>query len=210
MILYRDVLPRLKYGDIEFAQMVEGILLQTLGKCPSHVIHDAVSCLCAIVGNISHRYSILIKMLRSCLGKFTLCYEKYICIYAFRTHLLFFLNSIASLENDKQIAIQKKIVPKPIKTVKALMICGFLCQYFDFDEMRTTKTEAMTELDSIDKVSNKWKSIETRTRHWSDLFFFLNREKSQALFLNCYSTLPKTSSTTRMEIDKSKWRLWRL
>jgi hypothetical protein len=69
MVLYRDVFPRLEYGDIEFAQMVEGVLLQTLGKCPSHVIHDAVSCLCAIVGNISHRYSILVKMLNSCLGK---------------------------------------------------------------------------------------------------------------------------------------------
>ncbi|CAO3591554.1 unnamed protein product [Absidia cylindrospora] len=124
MVLYRDVLPRLKHGDLEFAHMVEGVLLQTLGKCPSHVIHDAVSCLCAIVGNISHRYSILIKMLGSCL---------------------------ASIQHDKQMAIKKNLVSKPLKTAKALMICGFLCQYFDFDEKRARHADSMTELDKIDK-----------------------------------------------------------
>lgn len=68
MLLYRDVLPRIKYQDLEFAHMVEGELLKMLAKCPSHVIHDAVSCLCAIVRNISHRYPVLIKMLRTCIG----------------------------------------------------------------------------------------------------------------------------------------------
>jgi hypothetical protein len=90
-------------------------------------------------------------------------YGKHIYI-PYGSDLLLFLNYIASLENDKQIATRTKMIPKPTKTVKALMICGYLCQYFDFDAVRATKAESMTELNNIDKVSGKRKNIETRTR----------------------------------------------
>ncbi|KAI8340910.1 sister chromatid cohesion C-terminus-domain-containing protein [Chlamydoabsidia padenii] len=124
MLLYRDVLPRIKYQDLEFTYMVESALIQTLSRCPSHVIHDAVSCLCALVGNITHRYSILIKMLRSCMG---------------------------SLRQDRHHATESKSLPKPVKTVKALLMCGYLCQYFDFDDKRSTEPEKMKDLDSINQ-----------------------------------------------------------
>ncbi|SAM09423.1 hypothetical protein [Absidia glauca] len=124
MLLYRDVLPRIKYHDIEFAQMVEGELLKMLSKCPSHIIHDAVSCLCAIVGNISHRYSVLIKMLRTCIG---------------------------TLEQDRNHAAKLNSLPRPVRTGKALLMCGYLCQYFDFDDKRTTEPSKMVDLDSLGK-----------------------------------------------------------
>ncbi|KAI8093004.1 sister chromatid cohesion C-terminus-domain-containing protein [Halteromyces radiatus] len=124
MVLYRDVLPRIKYRDLDFARMVEGVLLQALARCPNYVIEDAASCLCAVVANISHRYQILIKMLGSCL---------------------------ASLGQDQQHIINHRTIQRPTKTAKALMICGLLCQHFDFDEKRLNEGNKMGQLDAIYK-----------------------------------------------------------
>ncbi|CAO3608692.1 unnamed protein product [Cunninghamella echinulata] len=124
MMLYFDTLPRIKYSDLEFAKMVEGVLLQLLSRCPIHVLTDAVPCLCIIVDNISHRYSILIKVLGSC---------------------------IQSIEQDKKNISSNIQIQRPIKTSKALMICGLLCQHFDFDGKRQLELSKMEDLDKIYK-----------------------------------------------------------
>ncbi|CAO3607925.1 unnamed protein product [Cunninghamella blakesleeana] len=124
MKLYFDALPRIRYSDVEFSKMVENVLLQLLSKCPLHILSDAVSCLCVIVEKISHRYPLLIKILGSCLQ---------------------------SIEQDKKNINANIQIQKPVRTCKALMISGLLCQYFDFDEKRLLEPSKMQDLDKIYK-----------------------------------------------------------
>lgn len=69
-MIYRDVLPRMKYHDPAFTRSVERVLIQVLSKCPLDIIPYGVSCLCVVVDRISFRYNIVIKMLASSISKF--------------------------------------------------------------------------------------------------------------------------------------------
>lgn len=62
---------------------------------------------------------------------------------------------IESIEQDKKNINNNIQIQKPVRTCKALMICGLLCQYFDFDEKRLLKPSKMQDLDKIYKVRYK-------------------------------------------------------
>jgi hypothetical protein len=70
LTIYRDVVPRKKYMDDDFINVVERLVMKMVGNCPLDVVSVATACLCAIVDRVSHKYNILIKMLGTCVGKF--------------------------------------------------------------------------------------------------------------------------------------------
>ncbi|KAI8991309.1 sister chromatid cohesion C-terminus-domain-containing protein [Mycotypha africana] len=128
LTIYRDVLPNMKYHDPSFIHSVERLLMQLLGRCPLNLIPDGVSCLCTIVDSLSHRYDILIKMLGSCITKLSGLRE------LIRSGRESDINSYAGV-------------------LKMLLICGLLCQHFEFDKRREQNPEDMKSLDSIYKGS---------------------------------------------------------
>ncbi|KAI8062104.1 sister chromatid cohesion C-terminus-domain-containing protein [Gongronella butleri] len=127
MGLYRDVLPRSKRNDVDFAKMVEGALLQVLGKCPAHVIEDAAACLCALVNNVSHRHHLVTKMLASCQN---------------------------TLRQDQLALKQGQPLAKAARTTKAMLICALLCEHFDFCQTKQdTPAHSETAKESSDKMA---------------------------------------------------------
>ncbi|KAI9021519.1 sister chromatid cohesion C-terminus-domain-containing protein [Phycomyces nitens] len=127
LMIYRDVLPRRKYHDPDFVAQVEQALQQLLSRCPLDMIQSTVSCLCAIIENISKRYNLLIKMLGSCLGK---------------------------LQQDRiQMSNGKPPTRSLIAIRKMLLISSLLSRYFNFDEKRKTESVKMRALDLVHKQS---------------------------------------------------------
>ncbi|KAI7900013.1 sister chromatid cohesion C-terminus-domain-containing protein [Cokeromyces recurvatus] len=126
LTIYRDVLPYMKYHAPEFIQSVERLLMQLLSHCPLNLITDGVSCLCVIIDLISHKYNILIKMLGSCITK------------------LQQVRFIISNGNDPEAKTYSGVL-------KMLMICGLLCQHFEFDKKREEEPEQMEALNLVYK-----------------------------------------------------------
>ncbi|GAA5806517.1 hypothetical protein HPULCUR_012052 [Helicostylum pulchrum] len=126
LTIYRDVLPKMKYHDPVFIQSVERILMQLLSKCPLDTISKGVSCLCVIIDRISYRYNILIKMLGSCINKLRQVRE--------------LISHGGDLANGSFAGV-----------LKMLMICGLLCQHFEFDKKREQELKAMQALNLIYK-----------------------------------------------------------
>ncbi|KAG1455139.1 hypothetical protein G6F55_007238 [Rhizopus delemar] len=125
LMIYRDVLPQMKYHDRDTIDLLERILMQLLTKCPLDMTSIGASCLCAIVSQISHRYNILIKILGSCVTKLRQVRE----------------------------AIRQGTVSKSIFSgvLKMILLCGLLCQHFEFDKRREEKPAAMSALDLVYK-----------------------------------------------------------
>ncbi|KAI8082026.1 sister chromatid cohesion C-terminus-domain-containing protein [Thamnidium elegans] len=126
LTIYRDVLPKMKYHDPAFTQSVERVLMQLLSKCPLDTISKGVSCLCVIIDRISYRYNILIKMLGSCINKLRQVRE--------------LISHGGDLVNGSFAGV-----------LKMLMICGLLCQHFEFDKKREQEPEAMQALNLVYK-----------------------------------------------------------
>ncbi|OAD68960.1 hypothetical protein PHYBLDRAFT_172796 [Phycomyces blakesleeanus NRRL 1555(-)] len=127
LMIYRDVLPRRRYHDPDFVAQVEQALQQLLSRCPLDMIQSTVSCLCAIIDNISKRYNLLIKMLGACLGK---------------------------LQQDRAQMSNGKPPARSITAIrKMLLISSLLCRYFDFDEKRKTEPVKLRALDIVHKQS---------------------------------------------------------
>ncbi|KAI7860099.1 sister chromatid cohesion C-terminus-domain-containing protein [Circinella umbellata] len=121
--IYQDVLPRIKHHDPDLIAIIERLLVQLVGSSPLEVTPSAVSCLCVIVDRISHRYNILVTILGSCIVKLR-----------------------AILKGIKQM----KSLDRPATNVaKLLIICGLLCQHFDFDGKRKEAYEKVKALDKI-------------------------------------------------------------
>ncbi|KAI9494015.1 sister chromatid cohesion C-terminus-domain-containing protein [Zychaea mexicana] len=121
--IYEDVLPRIKYHDPDFIALIERVLIQLVGTSPLEVTASTVSCLCAIVGRISHHYGILVRILGSCIVK---------------------------LRGLQKVIREKSALDRPAtNATKLLAICGLLCQYFDFDGKRKEDPEKMKALDKI-------------------------------------------------------------
>ncbi|EPB92937.1 hypothetical protein HMPREF1544_00011 [Mucor circinelloides 1006PhL] len=124
--IYRDVLPQMKYHDPEFVSSVERVLMQLLSRCPLDLITDGISCLCVIVDTISFRYNILIKMLGSCVSK---------------------LRKIQNLISNGQVSEDSSFAG----VLKMILMCGLLCQNFEFDKKREQKPKEMEALNLVYK-----------------------------------------------------------
>ncbi|KAK4509350.1 uncharacterized protein ATC70_007701 [Mucor velutinosus] len=124
--IYRDVLPQMKYHDPEFVSSVERILMQLLSRCPLDLITDGISCLCVIVDTISLRYNILIKMLGSCVSK---------------------LRKIQHMISNGQVSEDSSFAG----VLKMILMCGLLCQNFEFDKKREQKPKEMEALNLVYK-----------------------------------------------------------
>ncbi|KAI8890824.1 hypothetical protein K501DRAFT_319711, partial [Backusella circina FSU 941] len=125
LTIYRDVIPRKKYLDDDFINMVERIVMQIVGKCPLDTVSIATACLCGIVDRISQKYNILIKMLGSCVEK----------LRAVRR-----LIENGNLPNTAMVNV-----------LKLLMLCGLLCQHFDFNQKRENEPLEMEALNLVYK-----------------------------------------------------------
>ncbi|KAL9552609.1 hypothetical protein MBANPS3_003692 [Mucor bainieri] len=124
--IYRDVLPQMKYHDPGFVSSVERILMQLLSQCPLDLITDGISCLCVIVDTISLRYNILIKMLGSCVSK---------------------LRKIQHLISNGQVSEDSSFAG----VLKMILMCGLLCQNFEFDKKREQQPKEMEALNLVYK-----------------------------------------------------------
>ncbi|KAF1796645.1 sister chromatid cohesion C-terminus-domain-containing protein [Mucor lusitanicus] len=124
--IYRDVLPQMKYHDPEFVSSVERILMQLLSRCPLDLITDGISCLCVIVDTISFRYNILIKMLGSCISKLR--------------HIQHIIAN-GHVDQDSSFA----------GVLKMILMCGLLCQNFEFDKKREQQPKQMEALNLVYK-----------------------------------------------------------
>ncbi|KAI9255612.1 sister chromatid cohesion C-terminus-domain-containing protein [Phascolomyces articulosus] len=124
--IYEDVLPRIKYHDPDLIVMVERVLIQLVGSSPLDVTPSTISCLCVIIDRISHRYGILVRILGSCIVK---------------------------LRGIKKTIQEKNTLDRPATNVtKLLIICGLLCQYFDFDNKRK---EDPVNIKGLDKITEE-------------------------------------------------------
>ncbi|CAO3606861.1 unnamed protein product [Mucor fragilis] len=124
--IYRDVLPQMKYHDPEFVSSVERILMQLLSRCPLDLITDGISCLCVIVDTISFRYNIVIKMLGSCVSK---------------------LRKIQHMISNGQVSEDSSFAG----VLKMILMCGLLCQNFEFDKKREQQPKEMEALNLVYK-----------------------------------------------------------
>ncbi|GAN03777.1 hypothetical protein MAM1_0047d03232 [Mucor ambiguus] len=124
--IYRDVLPQMKYHDPEFVSSVERILMKLLSQCPLDLITDGISCLCVIVDTISFRYNILIKMLGSCVSK---------------------LRKIQHMISNGQVSEDSSFAG----VLKMILMCGLLCQNFEFDKKREQQPKEMEALNLVYK-----------------------------------------------------------
>ncbi|CEG81367.1 hypothetical protein RMATCC62417_15580 [Rhizopus microsporus] len=123
LVIYRDVLPNMKYHERGFIEILERILVQLLTTCPLELTSSAASCLCVIVDRISHRYSILIKILGSCVLK---------------------------LRQVRDAILQYSVTERTFTgALKMLLLCGLLCQHFEFDKRRQEEPVAMSGLDAV-------------------------------------------------------------
>ncbi|KAG2212612.1 hypothetical protein INT47_000588 [Mucor saturninus] len=126
LTIYRDVLPRMKYHDPAFTQSVERVLMQVLRNCPLDIIPYGISCLCVIVDRISFRYNIVIKMLGSSVNRLRQVRE--------------FISNGGSTASGTFSGV-----------LKMLLICGLLCQHFEFDKRREKEPEEMQSLNLVYK-----------------------------------------------------------
>ncbi|RCI02117.1 Sister chromatid cohesion protein 2 [Rhizopus stolonifer] len=124
LTIYRDALPLMKHHNPDFIQSIERVLMRLLGCCPLGLIPSGISCLCVIVDKISHRYNILIKMLGSCITK---------------------LNQVRQLITEGQTEDSRIFGG----ILKMLMICGLLCQNFEFDKKREQYPQEMEALNMV-------------------------------------------------------------
>lgn len=142
--IYRDVLPQMKYHDPEFVSSVERVLMQLLSRCPLDLITDGISCLCVIVDTISFRYNILIKMLGSCVCKYYKPIKK--AVFNF-TLCLAKLRKIQNLISNGQVSEDSSFAG----VLKMILMCGLLCQNFEFDKKREQKPKEMEALNLVYK-----------------------------------------------------------
>ncbi|KAF0521889.1 ARM repeat-containing protein [Gigaspora margarita] len=124
LIIYRNVLPLLKRPNPNFLSEVEQTLMSLLTKSPQKILQEVLPCLCVIVDKLTHNYTRLTKLLRSCTEKLKLEQRQ--------------------LEAGKEISSARNVMV-------LLLIVGLLCKNFDFDKKRLEKPNEMKELDIIDK-----------------------------------------------------------
>lgn len=102
-----------------------------------------MSCLCVIVDGISHRYNLLTKILTTCCSKFYGLDIKWRILFEHFCLADNLKQARSSMENSNCLG-------RPEATIaKTLLICGSLCQNFDFD----SKGEQVGTLDFLEKVS---------------------------------------------------------
>jgi hypothetical protein len=126
--------------DDDFINGVERLVMKMVGKCPLDVVSVATACLCAIVDRVSHKYNILIKMLGTCVGKF--------CPFPG----IFNFFSLEKLRGVREL-IKNGNLPNTalVNVLKLLMLCGLLCQHFDFNQKRKDEPEEMEALNLVYK-----------------------------------------------------------
>ncbi|RCI03673.1 Sister chromatid cohesion protein 2, partial [Rhizopus stolonifer] len=123
LMIYRDVLPQMKHHGRSSIELLERILLQLLTRCPLDMVSASASCLCVIVSHISHRYNILIKILGS---------------------------SVAKLRQTREAILHGNVTERTFSGVlKMILLCGLLCQHFEFDKRRQEEPHAMAALDLV-------------------------------------------------------------
>ncbi|CAH1765510.1 15208_t:CDS:10, partial [Entrophospora sp. SA101] len=127
LIIYRSVLPLLKRPNPSFLAEVEQALMSLLTKSPqkaSNILQEVVPCLCVIVDKLTHNYTRLTKLLKSCSEKLKLEKTK--------------LTAGSSISSARNVMV-------------LLLIVGLLCKNFDFDKKRLEKPDEMKDLNAIDK-----------------------------------------------------------
>ncbi|KAI9243867.1 sister chromatid cohesion C-terminus-domain-containing protein [Sporodiniella umbellata] len=125
LMIYRDVLPQMKHHNRTSIELLERILLQLLTQCPLDMIAPTTACLCVIVSQISHRYNILIKILGS---------------------------SVARLRQVKERVLHHNLTQRTFSGVlKMILLCGLVCQHFEFDQRREQEPTAMAALDLVSR-----------------------------------------------------------
>lgn len=133
----------MKYHDPEFTQSVERVLMQVLRNCPLDIIPYGISCLCVIIDRISFRYNIIIKMLGSSISKFYDTFHiscLWILMYIIDRlrQVREFINNGGSTKNGTFSGV-----------LKMILICGLLCQHFEFDKRREKEPEEMQSLNLV-------------------------------------------------------------
>ncbi|ORY01377.1 hypothetical protein K493DRAFT_405563 [Basidiobolus meristosporus CBS 931.73] len=124
LMIYSNSVPLLKNPDPVFLQGLEQELFTLLSKSSQMVLLVVVPCLCAIVDRLTHNYTRLSKLLRSCSAKLT-----------------------AEIER-----IKKGLdLSSPRNVVRLLMILGLLCKHFNYDKKRREIPEVQSDLDAIHK-----------------------------------------------------------